>query len=245
MISTSRPVSMRRGPGTIRREHPPPQAWASLAATRWLLHASPVRPLGPALVAVAATLAPATARAAPATPPRVDGPYVGATAFGTLGFTRVRDLDTPGPFGGFGGTARVGDAVLPWMTIGLQLLGGLGYGDSPEGAGQRVGQAAFGGELGFLPLRKHPLSIRVGFAIGGGAVREDGTSGRSGFGGAVFTGSVRYEFFPGAAVRRPNRGGGFGLGPELGWIGATPADRGGPMANTIYTGLAMTFYFGS
>mgnify|MGYP002140834198 CR=1 FL=1 len=35
------------------------------------------------------------------------------------------------------------------------------------------------------------------------------------------------------------------LGPELGWLGFTPAAAGRPMSNTIYIGLFMGFYFGS
>ncbi|MCA9661146.1 MAG: hypothetical protein KC486_22585, partial [Myxococcales bacterium] len=83
------------------------------------------------------------------------------------------------------------------------------------------------------------------FGVGGGAVREDGVEGRSGFGGAAFKAAARYEFFPLAKRLRPRRGGGFGLGPELGWIGFTPAAAGRPMSNTLYLGLATTYYFGS
>jgi len=182
-------------------------------------------------------------RAAPS-PPRVDGPYLGITGFGTLGFARVNDLDTPGPFGGYGGVLRVGETVLPWLMISLKLDGSFSYG-THEGARQRIGQGALGVEFGFLPIPSRPFSIRAGFGIGGGGVREAGIAGRSGFGGAIFSGALRYEFFPLAAKHRPKRGGGLALGPEIGWIGATPAAAGRPMANTLYAGLAVTMYFGS
>jgi hypothetical protein len=192
-----------------------------------------------------AVAAPNTVRAAESTtPPRVDGPYFGVTATGTTSFVRVNDLETPRPFRGFGGSARVGQAVLPWMTIGLLLEGTLAY-SSHDDARQRVGQGSLGVEFGFLPVPRTPLSLRAGFGIGGGAVREDGVRGRSGFGGPVFTGAIRYELFPWADRRRPRRGGGFSLGPEIGWIGATPAASGRPMSNTVYAGLAMLFYLGS
>jgi hypothetical protein len=177
-------------------------------------------------------------------PPRVDGPYVGITGLGTLGFARLNDVSTPRPFGGYGGAFRVGETVLPWLTIGLKVEGSFSYADH-EGTRQRLGQGVLGVEFGFLPVPARPFSIRAGFGIGGGGVREEGIGGRSGFGGAIFSGALRYEFFPFAARHRPQRGGGFALGPEIGWIGATPAAAGRPMVNTVYAGLAMTMYFGS
>ena len=106
-------------------------------------------------------------------------------------------------------------------------------------------EGAFLVDFGFYPTKKAPLSLRAGFGAGGGAVREAGREKRSGFGGAVFTAAVRYEFFPFAAKKRKNRGGGFSLGPELGWIGFLPAAKGRPMSNTVYLGLFVGFYFGS
>ena len=173
-------------------------------------------------------------------PPRVDGPYVGGMAYAPATFVRVRDLDTAGLFPGFGGSVRAGEAVLRWLTIGVEITGSLAYrGD------QRLGQGALLVEFGLLPAPRLPLSLRAGFGVGGGAVRERGVPGRSGFGGAVFKAAARYDLFPWAARRRPRRGGGFGLGPEIGWIGFTPAAAGRPMSNTIYVGLGAGFYFGS
>jgi hypothetical protein len=68
---------------------------------------------------------------------------------------------------------------------------------------------------------------------------------RSGFGGAVFTGAVRYEIFPLAARKRPRRGGGFSARPRARLDRLHPAAAGRPMSNTIYVGLFMGFYFGS
>ena len=163
---------------------------------------------------------------------------------GTVGFARVNGLDTPQPFGGFGGSIRLGEALFPWMTLGIQVVGNLAY-TRHEGARQRLGQGAFLVEAGFLPVPRIPFSIRAGLGIGGGAVREQGVEGRSGFGGAVFFAALRHEFFPLAARLRPSRGGGWSIGPEVGWIGQTPAAPGRPMANTLYLGLWTGFYFGS
>lgn len=178
--------------------------------------------------------------AEPIRPPRVDGPYVGLQAFGAINFPSVLDLDTPAPLIGGGGFIQAGDAVFRWMSIGVMAGGYSGFtGDQ---------QLAGGGllvELGFLPAPRYPLSLRVGFGFGGGSVREAGVEGRSGFGGAMFKGSLRYDFFPTAAKRRPDRGGGWSIGPELGWLGATPAGPNQPFVNTVLLGLSTAFYFGS
>ncbi len=178
--------------------------------------------------------------AAPIRPPRVDGAYLGGVVSTAATFARVNDWETSGAFIGPGGSVRVGEAVFPWMTIGIQAGGRAGF----KGA-QRVYQGGVVVELGFLPVPKYPLSILAGFGVGGGAVHEQDVEGRAGFGGALFKGGVRYDLFPGAAKRRPKRGGGFSLGPELSWVGFTPAAKGRPMSNSIVLGLWLGYYFGS
>jgi hypothetical protein len=178
--------------------------------------------------------------AEPIRPPRVDGPYVGVLAFGTANFASVINLDTPAPLFGGGGFVQAGDAVFPWMSIGLAIGG-----QTAVTGRQRLNEGALLVELGFIPARRYPLSIRTGFGFGGGAIREQGNPRRFGYGGALFKGSLRYEFFPLAAKRRPDRGGGWAIGPELGWLGATPAAKGQPFVNTILLGVSTSFYFGS
>lgn len=173
-------------------------------------------------------------------PPRVDGGYIGVVLNGSATLLRVNDRDTPGAFLGGGGALRIGEAVFPWMTIGLRGGGRFGARGS-----QQVYQGGVMVELGFLPVPRYPLSLLVGFGVGGGATREQDVEGRAGFGGALFNASARYDFFPGVAKRRPNRGGGFSLGPEIGWTGFTPAAKGRPMSNTISLGLWVGYYFGS
>jgi hypothetical protein len=179
-------------------------------------------------------------------PPRIDGAYIGATMFGGVSLVRVNDFDTDGPFATFGGTASVGQMVFPWLGLGLHGGGGGGV-RSERGARQRLGQGFLGVQFKLVPLAKRhvPLSLLGSFGFGGGAVRQAGIFGRVGFGGAQFGAAVRYELFPWAKRRRPFRGGGFGLGPEIGWIGFTPAAADRPMSNAIYLALSTTFYFGS
>lgn len=176
----------------------------------------------------------------PIRPPRVDGPYVGALVFGTASFASVINLDTPAPLFGGGGFVQAGDAVFPWLSIGVAAGAQAGFTNN-----QRLLAGSLLVELGFVPVMRYPLSIRVGFGFGGGAIREAGIDRRFGFGGALFKGSLRYEFFPLAGKRRPDRGGGWAIGPELGWLGATPAGKGQPFVNTILLGLSTSFYFGS
>lgn len=188
---------------------------------------------------------PPPARPASEKPPRVDGTYVGGTLGPGISFARVNDFPTPNPFVGGGATLRVGEVIYPWLSIGVEISGNLAYRSADPR--QRLLQGAFLVDFGFYPAAKKqiPLSLRAGFGAGGGAVREARRTDRSGFGGAVFTAAVRYEFFPGAAKRRPTRGGGFSIGPELGWIGFMPAAKGRPMSHTVYLGLYVGFYFGS
>lgn len=179
-------------------------------------------------------------------PPRIDGTYIGGTILGGVGFVRVNPFDTPGAFASFGGSFSVGQMVFPWLGLGLHGGGG-GSVHSKDGVRQKLGQGHLGVQFKLVPLpkRRVPLSLLASFGFGGGAIRQEGIAKRSGFGGAQFGAAVRYELFPWAEKRRPYRGGGIGLGPELGWVGFTPAAAGRPMFNVFYLALAATFYFGN
>jgi hypothetical protein len=176
----------------------------------------------------------------PVRPPRFDGPYLGVLAIGTANFMKVIDLETPAPLIGTGGFLQAGDAVFPWMSIGIAAGGQAGWIGK-----QQMFQGSLLVEFAFVPVKRYALSIRTGFGFGGGAVTEQGIARRFGYGGALFKGSLRYEFFPLAERKRPDRGGGWAIGPELGWLGATPAGKGQPFVNTILLGLSTSFYFGS
>lgn len=234
----------------------PPPATPTTSAPPPATSAAPTPPPSPATAEPPPSPASAPAPAPPANdttgalagtpaskPPRVDGPYIGGTIAAGGSFVRVNNFETPDPFSGGTASLRVGQAIYPWMTIGLEVTGS--WANRFANPGQRLLQGGALIDFGFLPVPRIPLSLHVGFGAGGGAARQAGRSARSGFGGAVFTGAVRYEIFPLAARKRPRRGGGFSLGPELGWLGFTPAAKGRPMSNTVYIGLFMGFYFGS
>ncbi len=227
---TTAPASTSPAPTTAPASTSPATATPTSAAT-------------PATTPATASKPAAEIRTPASKPPRVDGPYIGGMVGGGGSFARVNNFETPDPMPGGSLALRFGQAIYPWMTIGLGITGTLARRFAEPS--QRLLQGAVLVDFGFLPVPRIPLSLHVGFGAGGGAVREAGRSARSGFGGAVFTGAVRYEIFPLAARKRPRRGGGFSLGPELGWLGFTPAAKGRPMSNTVYLGLFMGFYFGS
>ncbi len=178
-------------------------------------------------------------------PPRLSGPYLGLSLLGTVTLARVNRFDTDAPFAGGGGLLRFGQFVLPWFGLGLSV-GGTGGVASEEGARQTMGQGALLVDFEFVPAPKRVggLSFRTSFGFGGGAINEEGVDGRSGYGGAIFAAGARYAFFPGVQRYRPTKAGGFGIGPELGWMGFTPAAAGRPMSNSFYAGLSIAFYFG-
>lgn len=197
---------------------------------------------------VCAFAAGSAAHAAPTSPepkpPRLDGPYVGGMLLTGLTVPRVNGLDA-GAMASFGGSLRFGEVVLPWLGLGLSLGGAAGVRSGD--ARQTLGQGQMLVDTTFIPLAKRrvPLSLRAAFGFGGGAILQAGREGRAGFGGAVFSAAAGYTLFPWVQKRRAFRGGGFGLGPELGWIGFTPTGPGNPMSHTIYVALTTTFYFGS
>ena len=206
----------------------------------------------PRPAAASATPATQATAAAPAAepepqpkPPRLSGPYLGLSLVGTLTGARVNRFGTDRPFAGGGGLLRFGQFVLPWFGVGLSV-GGTGGVASDQGARQALGQGALlvDFEVVHAPQRVQGLSLRTSFGFGGGAATEEGVTARSGYGGAVFAAGVRYAFFPGVKRYRPTKAGGFGIGPELGWLGFTPAAAGRPMSNTFYAGVSMAFYFG-
>ncbi|TPV95019.1 MAG: hypothetical protein B7733_11635 [Myxococcales bacterium FL481] len=180
-----------------------------------------------------------TARTASIRPPRLDGTYLGGTVAAAGSLVRVDGLNTDNPFVGNNIEIQVGQTVYRWLALGFSLSSSGGV--APEQTNRMFGLRV---DLTAVPMPRRNLSVRAGFGFGAGAVRNEGISGRFGYGGASFHGAVRYTFFPWADKKRPRRGGGLGLAPELGWIGQTPTETGGPMSNTIVLGLATMFYFG-
>ncbi|PRP95181.1 hypothetical protein ENSA7_74950 [Enhygromyxa salina] len=222
-------------------------AWLALSLARPELAAAsaPETPVeGPSAPELAASEAPPTAGptdATPEQPPRISGTYFGMTIWPALSWAYSPNLVVEHSMAlpGGGGSLRLGQAVFPWMTIGLDASGGFYF-----------GQHTFfmkGGllvELGFYPMPRYPFSFRGGFGFGAGLITDDRTDDRGGVGGPLFMGSVRYEFFPNAERTRPRRPGGWVVGPELGWRGFTPAAKGRPMSNTLLLGIWFGYYWG-
>lgn len=174
-------------------------------------------------------------------PPRISGTYLGMAIWPAITwvYSPNLDVDQRAPLGGGGGALRLGQAVFPWLTIGVDAGGAFVW--------NRDRFMMKGGlliDFGFYPVPKYPLSIHAGFGFGAGLVLDDRVSEKGGVGGPQFTGALRYEFFPGAALRRPTKSGGWAVGPELAWRGFTPAGKGKPMSNAIVLGVWFGYYWG-
>jgi hypothetical protein len=174
-------------------------------------------------------------------PPRISGTYLGMAVWPAITWVYSPNLevDQRSPLGGGGGALRLGQAVFPWLTIGVDAGGAFVW--------NRDRFFMKGGlliDFGFYPVPKYPLSIHAGFGFGAGLVLDDRVAQKGGVGGPQFTGALRYEFFPGAAIRRPTKAGGWAVGPELAWRGFTPAGKGKPMSNSIVLGIWFAYYWG-
>ncbi len=213
----------------------PTRPWTFAGLSFFLAWAPPAAEAAAAPVATAGD-------GAPPRVPRVSGWFMRADLDAAVAFARVRDLDTPRPHMGPAGSLAVGQVVTPWLALGLRVWGQLGWAN--PGARQRLGQGAVLLDGTFRPLPRKNLLLRTSLGVGGGAVREAGRKGRAGFGGPVFALDVSYAFFPGVRRYRPYRAGGFFLAPHVGYVVATPAAKGRPMAQSVVAGLAVGFYFG-
>lgn len=178
--------------------------------------------------------------------PRISGTYFGMTLWPGLAWAYSPNLediddkiDQSAVLAGGGGALRLGQAVFPWMTIGLDASGGFYF--SPHRFFTKGGLLV---ELGFYPVPRYPFSIRGGFGFGAGLILDDRAEEKGGVGGPRFMGSVRYEFFPNAERKRPNKPGGWVVGPEIGWRGFTPAAKHRPMSNMIMLGIWFGYYWG-
>jgi hypothetical protein len=188
---------------------------------------------------------PTTTKPASERTPRISGTYFGMTVWPGLAWASSpnQEVDQSAPIPGGGGALRLGQAVFPWMTIGLDASGGFYF--------DRHRFFTKGGllvELGFYPVPRYPFSIRGGFGFGAGLLLDDRAEVKGGVGGPRFMGAVRYEFFPGAERKRPRKPGGWVVGPELGWRGFTPAaGLGGKvksMSNLVMLGIWFGYYWG-
>lgn len=179
--------------------------------------------------------------ATPQKPPRISGTYLGMTIWPALSwaFSPNLEIDQSAVLPGGGGAFRLGQAVFPWMTIGIDASGGFYFNENTffTKGGLLI-------ELGFYPVPRYPFSIRGGFGFGAGLIIDDRADEFGGVGGPRFMGSLRYEFFPQAERKRPKRPGGWVVGPELGWRGFTPANQGRPMSNTLLLGVWFGYYWG-
>lgn len=184
---------------------------------------------------------PAELEPLPIRPPRISGTYLGMSIWPGVSWTYSPNLEITQmrPLPGGGGALHLGQAVFPWMTLGLDASGGFYFG--PQTFFMEGGLLV---ELGFYPVPRYPFSIRGGFGFGIGLILDDRVEQRGGVGGAKFMGGLRYEFFPRADRTRPKKAGGWSVGPELAWRGFPPAGKDRPMSHTVLLGLYFGFHWG-
>jgi hypothetical protein len=188
-----------------------------------------------------ASAEPPALAAIPVRPPRISGTYLGMSIWPGMSWAYSPNLaiDQSRVIPGGGGALHLGQAVFPWMTLGIDASGGFYF--------TRDTLFMEGGllvELGFYPVPRYPFSLRGGFGFGAGLILDDRVDNRGGVGGARFMGALRYEFFPKAERKRPDKAGGWTVGPELAWRGFPPAGKDRPMSHTILLGLYFGFYWG-
>jgi len=172
-------------------------------------------------------------------PPRIDGPFmIGHVAVASQ-FSRIGSIDDARPGVGPLGRLELGQVVLPWLTMGVEVSFGAGFTSS-----SRSLHGGLMAQFGFIPIRDAGLALRVATGFGAGTIRQDGVEQRAGFGGALMGSGVRYWFFPGGERRRPTRAGGFAIAPEFAWQGYLPSRSGGPMSHVVTLGLAAAIFFG-
>ncbi|MCU0661996.1 MAG: hypothetical protein MUC50_06685 [Myxococcota bacterium] len=165
-----------------------------------------------AAVSGALWLASNDARAQELSPPKAhQGYYLSLSLAGTVMGHKDKDVGWLGPQGGPLGALRMGQAVTPYLDLGIAVLAGAGY-DSNRGA--VLGRFGLEAQVRPIPVME-PAFLRVGVGFGLTDVfdRKDKMASVPGRTGAAYVVAIGYDFFPG---RSPERSGGFSLSPVLG-----------------------------
>ena len=201
------------------------------------------RRLGIAIAAlVLAALAPSTLLAKDAEPeslleppkPR-QGYYFSLGAVGAVAGHDIIHRGWMGPWPGVGGTLRMGQAILPWLDLGISAAA---VGTFEERWTAMHGRLSI--EAQFRPME--PLAIRIygGFGVTDPYRRFQGAPKLTGRIGGTYGAAIGWDFFP---SRDPKRSGGFAVTPFV-WFEWSPDPNfatvmgGVGIEITWWTGLA-------
>jgi hypothetical protein len=141
------------------------------------------------------------------------GYYFSLGGFGALSGHDARHLGWLGPWPAVGGQLRTGQAILPWLDIGLDI------GVTPSFDKQYLAMLyRLAIEAQFRPIE--PLFIRIygGFGATDVSRRIQGIEKIIGRVGGTYGAAVGWELYPG---HDPRRSGGFAVAPYL-WFEASP-----------------------
>ena len=166
-------------------------------------------------------------------PPRLSGPYLGLSLMGTVTGARVNRFGTDTPFAGGGGFLRFGQFVLPWFGLGLSV-GGTGA--SPRTRAPAMSLSARAVCSSTSSSSPHPSASRASASAPASASVAERSPKKASRAAAATAVPLRrrhpLRLLPRRQRYRATKAGGFGIGPELGWLGFTPAAGRRPMSNT-------------
>lgn len=166
------------------------------------------------------------------------GFYIGGGGGIVTGTATDGDGDDAGSFFGTGGQLRLGEEVIPGLTIGLELGGGGGAGSDDR---YDLSVGGFLLQVGWRPMGSRPgLVLLAGTGLGGGGLTPKGDDGLEGDGGGAFHQlGFLYEFaFTGEDQD------GWRVAPSVRWLLVPSAGPEGVGINTFAVGLETVWYAG-
>jgi hypothetical protein len=197
-------------------------------------------PVGPLRALLASTLAVwlltavGTANAQELSPPRPhQGYYIGLGAYGVAGAHHDRVDGWTGAMFGPGGSLRMGEALLPWLDLGI---GFAASGIYDEQYVALVGHVSL--EVQVRPVE--PLFVRasVGFGFTDFTRRESGVDKPLGRIGGSYGVAVGWDFYP---AHDEGDSGGLAISPVV-WFEAGPSDEFTTLAGGI--GIEISWWTG-
>ena len=141
-----------------------------------------------------------------------------------------------GTWTGGGGVLRLGEEVVPGLTLGLAFGGGSGAGSSDR---FDLGVGGFVVQVGWRPFEAYPeLQVLAATGLGGGSLTPKGDDGVEGAAaGALHQVGLTYEIDLGD----PH---GVALGPALQWSVVPPSEGAEAWISAITLGLEVVWYAG-
>jgi hypothetical protein len=187
--------------------------------------------------------------------PRVEGPYLGLSVPMYFGWTHVQEPQydyeafpgeaEPRPENrytlGGGFVLRYGQTLTRRFGLGFTFgfMRGRDFTDE-----SRMGHGEVSMEFFLKPVVRRPWTLHASLGGGFGRSRLDTDMPELTFAGTLVSVFTRYAFFPGVDRYRPDKAGGFSLGPEVGVSAFLPGAWTKNSHAEILLGLWMGYFFG-